>query len=684
MSVRLRAEAAFVRLERAIGSLCGLFNVVGTAALVAMAWSPTILADPATAQPEFTASQASAGGILYTEKCAGCHGGALEGRGGPALSGPQFTGKWVGSHTIGELLYVLHQMPLDAPGSLTEAQYTQLGAFIFLRNGYRPGPVELGASTESKGILSLTDTTATPLRAQSNATLQLPQAPEKVASASARVPDDRDLKKPDEANWLMYNKSFSGQRYSALDQINRRNAKDLAPVCLFQAGEVGAFQTSPVVFRGVMYVTTKFTTFAMDAATCEKRWENVYPSEKAAGMPVNRGIALYQGKVFRATPDGHLLALEAHSGALLWDAQIADSALGYWLTMAPIAYDGRVFIGTAGSEMGSNGRIHALDAQTGQALWTFNVIPVADEPGARTWEKGAAHGGGSVWSTFSLQPDEGLLLAPAGNPAPDYDGAARPGDNLYTDSVVALDYRTGKLAWYVQQISHDIHDWDTAAAPVTYEVDGRHYMAVASKAGWLYIYDRDTRELVSRSEVSPHLNAEVPLGREAVHYCPGNNGGVAWNGPAFTPRLRRLFVNSIHWCGTTLLAEYHYAPGEDYRGGLHTFDPASLARGFTRAVDAATGKEIWVRESSSPMYAGVTVTAGDVLLTGQFDGSFVVLDAVSGKGLYAFNTGGGLAGGVSTYLVGHRQYIAVVSGNESAGTPPLDGAATIVVFALQK
>jgi alcohol dehydrogenase (cytochrome c) len=234
---------------------------------------------------------------------------------------------------------------------------------------------------------------------------------------------------------------------------------------------VGSFQAGLVVCNGLLYVTTAYGTYAIDAKTCERRWAHHYPEDKLAPLLVNRGVAIYRGEILRVTPNGHLLALDALTGKQLWDVWVTDERRGYQLTSAPLAYDGYVFIGEAGADWGAVGHVFAFDAKTGAHVWTFDMIPSGKQPGANSWKEGAEHGGGSTWTTFTLDPIRHELLVPIGNPAPDFDGAMRPGDNLFTDSVVAMDYRTGKLAWHVQQVPHDVHDWDTAAAPVLLPTD---------------------------------------------------------------------------------------------------------------------------------------------------------------------------------------------------------------------
>ena len=639
---------------------------------------------PANSAPIFTAEQASAGKNIYVARCASCHGESLEGAAGPALSAEAFASRWENGHrTVEDLLQrISTTMPLGAPRSLSSEDYSAVTAFLLETNGHAAGSVALGPENVKVPLTVSSRGAMPPVR--SGAPPDLPTTPVSLGAASSGKPDDDELERADDSVWLMYNKSFSGQRYSALRQITADNVGRLGAVCMFQAGEVGNFQTAPVVYDGMMYITTPYNTFALDPRTCAKLWEHRYPEDKAVTLALSRGVAIYRGKVFRATPNGHVIALDAKSGQLLWDVWMADKERGYWLSGAPIAYRGKVFMGSAGADWGANGVIYAFDADTGRHLWKFNTIPSGDEVGADTWTKGAARGGGSFWSTFALDRDSGLLFASIGNPSPDYNGALRPGDNLFSNSVVALDAQTGKLSWWVQQQPHDTHDWDTAAAPILYEEHGRKFMAVASKDGWLYRYDRDTHQFVGKSEISPHQNADLAITSAGVYHCPGISGGAAWNGPAYSAPQRVLLVNSVHWCGTTRISAEPYVEGSSYFGGDHTWDPPEKARGFTRAFDALTGKELWVREFPTPMLAALTPTAGGVVFTGSLDGGFLALDAATGRTLYRFNTGGAVAGAPSTYFIADRQYVAIATGNTSRVHWMTGGSMTIVVFALQR
>ena len=642
--------------------------------------------------PSFTEAQAARGRTIYSETCASCHGRALEGGAGPALKGVNFSKTWgSGEHTIGQLHTSLTTMPLGLPNSLPKEQYLELMAFILSSNGYSSGgaaltdadfelPLPPMPSVETAHVDDADDGEETdgPRKPAAG----LPRLVSAAPGPTAPTPPDRDLQSPADGDWLMYNRDYRGQRFSPLDQINTRTASRLAPVCILQLGDVGSFQASPIVHEGRGYVTTTYGVYAFDAATCRRIWDHRYTPQDPEPIPVNRGVALYQGKLYRGTSDGHLLALDAANGRLLWDMHVADSTAGYFVSAAPIAVAGKVIVGLAGADWGANGHVYAFDAETGQRVWTFDFIPTGSQRGAETWEKGQEHGGGSSWTTVAVDPDANLVYVPVGNPAPDFDVAGRPGSNLYTNSVVALDIDTGELNWYAQQQPGDFHDWDTAAAPLLYEQDGRRYMAVATKGGWLFIYDRDTHALISKSEISSHENVDTPLSETSwVRVCPGLYGGAEWNGPAYSAPLRSLFVGSVEWCTSFQKRLGDYVRGKNYSNGITRRDPNELAKGWLRAFDAASGKQLWVYADARPMVSGVTATAGNILLAGSLTGDMLVFDAAKGKVLYRFNTGGPIAGGLSTYAVDGRQYVAAASGNVSRSWGG-GGAATIVVFAL--
>jgi len=633
----------------------------------------------ATGAPEFSVVQADLGRALYVSKCASCHGSSLEGGAGPALVGEAILAKWSqDGKTVANLHFVIkNTMPMGAPGSLTDDQYVDVVAYILLSNHIPAGAAPLEES--NMNVVLKGGMAATGLARVRPAT---PAAQMVAIKATTAIPDDREIASPDEADWLMYNKSLDGQRYSKLDQITARNARNLIVSCIFQFGELGSFQSAPIVYDGMMYVTTPFNTFALNPKTCEKIWMHAYPPDNSMSVKINRGVSIYRGKLFRVTPNDHVLAIDAKTGKLLWDVLLADKDHGYWMSAAPIAYEGRVFIGEAGADWGANGHIYGLDAETGRVDWTFDVIPTGDQFGADTWGAGAQRGGGSMWTTYTLVSETGLLYASVGNPAPSFNGAMRPGANLFTDSVVVLNSHTGKLAWYVQQTPHDVHDWDTAAAPVVYDRGAKAFLAVATKSGWLFIYDRATHKLLSKTEVSPQENVDMPMSTAGVHHCPGILGGVQWNGPAYSPRDGLLFVNSVNWCGTSRLAEDRYEEGSSYLDGSHTWDPIESARGWTKAFDAVTGKLVWSRETGAPMVAALTPTASGVVFTGELSGKFTVLSAKNGEILYQFNTGGAVAGAASTYLIDGKQYIAVTTGNASRSVWKTTGAMTLLVFSL--
>ncbi|OCC24415.1 hypothetical protein MB02_07495 [Croceicoccus estronivorus] len=605
---------------------------------------------------------------VYAEHCAACHGAGLEGGAAPALKGEAFRLKWTGK-AADELRAALATMPLGSPEALSAEEHRAMFDLLRTENGFAAGERLVAAARDATAAAKEKPVSAP----------NLPTPPEHFGTTTATMPGDAELASPAPGDWPMYNRDYAGQRYSPLKQINRTNAGRLVPRCVLQLGEVGSFQASPVAYEGRLYLTTAHGTYAVDGATCRKLWEHQHEPMGGEGLANSRGVALYQGKIFRGAPDGWLFALDAETGKLLWRVHATDGNTNHALSAAIAAFDGMVFIGNAGGDRGATGRVYAFDAETGEHRWTFNTVPEPGEFGYETWGGGTYVGGGGMWSTITVDPGEGRLFVPVGNPGSDLDGRMRPGDNLFTNSIVALDARTGKRIWHVQQVPHDVHDRNTAAAPVLYTRDGRRYMAVATKGSWLYLYDRDTRELLSQSETGRHLNAEVAPGDTPVRICPGTLGGTEWNGPGYDPASGLLFVNTVERCATLTRQP---EGGKNPFGGIPGYDPPEDSFGWLRAFDAVSGRERWVYRADAPMLAGITPTAGGIVMTGTGSGDFLVFESKTGKVLRRFYTGGAIGGGVSTYLADGEQLVAVATGNSSRSIWKSTGAATLIVFGL--
>jgi PQQ-dependent dehydrogenase (methanol/ethanol family) len=653
-----------------------------TALLIAWAMpgSPAPAAQPSTIH--FNDAQVAEGRGVYARACGACHGPNLEGAAAVGLAGMNFARSWgEGQHDIGDLyVEIAKQMPKNAPGSLSETENLAVLAYLLSANGYTASGTPLVAAS-LHGTLPATGAASSSSSATSVSAF--PQLPDSIEVSSTRTPVDDDLVRIKDGDWLTYNRTLSGDRFSPLAQINTRNAGRLELQCQLKIGERGSFETSPIAYDGRLFITTVHKVVAVDGSNCAVLWTYDYVPTDREGLPNNRGVALYRGKVLRGTIDGHLIALDAATGKLLWNVRVGDARLGYEITGAPVAFDGKVFTGDAGADVGINGRVYAFDVNTGALIWAFNIIPTGKQPGADTWGDGAAHGGGATWSSMSIDVQKRLLLVPTGNPAPDFNDELRPGANLYTDAVIALDLETGKLAWYVQQVPHDIHDWDTAAAPALFRQDGRNYMAVTSKNGLLFIYDRDSQQVLSTPPFTTRENVDAPLVMgQRVHVCPGALG--QFNGPAYSPTRKLLFVGAADRCNMVQKGEAKYLPGSVYFGGVFIIDPPEKQSGWIKAFDPATGHEIWSVHRPSIVLSAVTPTGGDVLLTGDSGGEFLALDARTGKTLYQFATGGPIAAGITTYLAKGRQLIAVPSGSSSRDNVSANAAATLMVFALPK
>lgn len=491
--------------------------------------------------------------------------------------------------------------------------------------------------------------------------------------------------------WLLPNHDYAGVRYVDLREITPANAGSLRPVCLFQGADFNRALNNPIVYRGVMYVTTLYSTVAMDAATCRVKWRHEWkPKAKEANASIkNRGVAIKDGKLVRGTQDGWLFALEAETGKQLWEIKAANAEKFEALSINPLIYEDLVIIGPSGSEFGIKGWIGAFKLDDGQPVWKFNTIPDDGEPGAETWggADSRARGGGGIWTTPVLDVARGHLYVAVGNPAPDFFASQRPGTNLYTNSAVVLDVRTGKLLWHKQTVPHDTHDWDMpVASPLfTTAIGGakRDLVTLGAKDGLLRLVDRNSREQLYSVPVTTRTNSDIDPTEDGVYTCPGLAGGVEWSTPAYSPKLDLMVVPAVDWCGVFKKdEEARFVAGQQYMGGSFTWDPVEKSRGWLTAIKASTGEVQWKYQSQRPMLATVTATPGDVLFTGELNGDFLVLDARNGNVVYRFNGGGTIVGGVITYAVNRKQYVAVVSGMAAGFWQAQPGSMTVTVFAL--
>jgi alcohol dehydrogenase (cytochrome c) len=475
-------------------------------------------------------------------------------------------------------------------------------------------------------------------------------------------------------DWAYVDHDLEGTRYSPLKQITTKNVSQLVTACAYSFPDKEPSQTAPIVSAGRIYLTTAHYTVAVDGADCHVIWSSTWTPREHEPMNTHRGAALADGKIIRGTGDGFLLALDAKDGHTLWAKQIADPKEGDFISMPPLVHGNLIYIGPAGSETAAHGWVGAFRITDGEQVWRFNIVPDDGEPGADTWGPDSAarkHGGGNLWTPMSFDEKKNLLYVPGGNPAPDLYDKDRPGANLYTNSLIALDATTGHLAWYRQFIPHDVHDYDVShVAPVfrtTISGSTRNVIASTGKDGLLRLLDRDSKDVIYSVPFTNRLNAEAAVTTTPVRVCPGTLGGEEWNGSAYYAKQNMLIVPATDWCAefnkdTTAPDPQKEHTHAFYFGGETKFDPWSAARGRLTAFDASTGHEKWRYDAAKPLIAGVTATEGDLIFTGELTGDLLALDARSGKVLLRRDLGGPAGGGVVTYSARGVQNVAVVSG----------------------
>ena len=486
-------------------------------------------------------------------------------------------------------------------------------------------------------------------------------------------------------NWLTYSGNYQGHRYSPLAQINTTNVAKLKPTWVYQVRDPGKVETTPLVVDGVLYITEKpHVVTALDGRTGRPLWtyrRTTPPDVRACCGTPNRGLAILDDTLYLGTFDAKLVALDLHTGKPRWETTVADYKLGYSITLAPLAVKDKIIIGIAGGEFGIRGFLDAYDAKTGKRAWRFWTVPEPGEFGNDTWAGDSwKTGGAPTWVTGAYDPDLNLLYWGTGNPAPDWNGDDRAGDNLYSNCLLALDADTGKLKWYFQFTPHDVHDWDANQTPVLMDgaVNGRNRMLVvtANRNGFYYVLDRETGEYLCAepfikqtwakgldTKGRPMRLPNTAPSPEGTLVYPGIGGGTNWQSPSYSPLNKLFYVMARDdYAQVYYKVNTPYKPGELFEGG----GPRDLAGvesySVVKALEPTTGKQKWEFKLHAPVMTGVMATAGGLVFGGSTEGYFYALDATTGKPLWQFMAGAQIVTNPVSYLVNGKQHVAITAG----------------------
>ena len=625
------------------------------AAVRAVRWSlrslgrfvlPCLIGGSATARAEVD----NLGPSLFGEHCAVCHGASGEGASAPDLTNP----RW---HRENDDATIDRRISGGVPGRAMPAFGSQLDA------GSRAAIIAYLRELSRRTVQPTTGA----------------HAPE-IAVDSARLLGAND----DSGNWLMYGRDYGNGRYSPLSQINRDNVRNLVPVWSFQTGVADGLHASPLVVDGVIFLSTAWNhVFAIDARSGAELWHyrrSLAKELKYCCGPVNWGVAILGDTLFLGTLDAHLVAMEARTGRIRWDVEVGRPQDNHSIKSVPLVVKDKVLVGIAGGDFPSRGFIDAYNAASGERAWRFYTIPDKGEPGANTWGGDSYKtGGGAAWGVGSYDPDLDLVYWGVGQPYPDYDGDAREGDNLYTDSVVALDPDSGALRWHFQYTPHDMWDWDGVNELVFAEVEhgGKQVRALlhADRNGHFYALDRvDGKFLYAKPFVRvtwtkgfdqggrPIFDPAAYPTYEGVTVCPGAAGGKEWNAMAYDPVRRLAFVPAIENCA--VFSNYGVrakAKGLEPRpSGFRYLD--GKAYGKVMAIAADTGDTVWEVRARTPAGGGVLATAGGLVFTGDGEGNLLAFDSDSGEELWSFQTGSGIRAAPVTFELDGAQYVAIASG----------------------
>ena len=514
------------------------------------------------------------------------------------------------------------------------------------------------------------------------------QQGQSAVTAVVGVSADDLLAHPVGANWTSYNGDYSGQRYSRLHEIKPENVAQLRAAWVFHPGNSERLEVTPVVVNGVMYVTSANDAFALDARTGRIVWHHQRPVSSGllddAAAHHNRGVGVWRNFVYMETDDAHLLCLDARSGNLVWDVMYADKRMHYGATSAPLVVKDNVIVGTSGGDSGVRGFLAAYDAVTGKLNWRFWTIPGPGEFGSASWPGDSyLHGGGTTWMPGTYDPKLNTLYWTTSNAAPDFAGESRPGDDLYTACVLALNPETGELKWYFQFTPHDLYDFDANETPVLVDVEEggetRHLLVQANRNGFLYLLDRVTGTFLRatpfvqklnwatgiNSSGRPILSGRIPTA-QGTYICPGINGATNWFSPSYNPDTGLFFVMALESCNLFFSQPQRFKPGETFYATGTKLPPNEHGQKMLLAYSLATGKETWryPQVGNGDSWGGTVTTAGALLFFGDDAGSLEAVEARTGRALWHFSTGQTMHASPMTYMVDGIQYVAIAAGSE--------------------
>jgi alcohol dehydrogenase (cytochrome c) len=497
------------------------------------------------------------------------------------------------------------------------------------------------------------------------------------------------LTRPVSANWTSYNGDYSGTRNSGLSEINTENASQLRAQWVFHAPNTNRLETTPLVVNGMMFLTASNDAYALDAVTGRVVWHHARPNSEGliddASSHINRGLAIWHDRLYMETDNAHLLCLDARSGNQIWDVAYADWNKNYGATSAPLVVKDKVLVGTSGGDDGVRGFVAAYEAQTGKLAWRFWTIPGPGEFGSESWPgKMYLRGGGTTWMPGSYDPELNLIYWGTSNPSPDFNDDVRPGDDLYTDCLLALDADTGKLKWHFQFTPHDLFDYDAVETPMlidsVYKGEPRKLVVEANRNGFLYVLDRSNGKFLSATRFVENLNwakgideqgrpirTDVRPTPAGTRICPGFAGATNWYAPSYNASAHMVYFLALEECETFFSAPtQHFKEGKEYYSTGVKRIPAESSHKILLAYDFETGKLAWKYPQSGHGHSsgGTMTTAGGLLFFADDAGSFEAVEAQTGKPIWHFNTGQDSSASPMTYAVGGKQHVAVAAGSD--------------------